>query len=42
MTRALEEADGNIVRAARILGAHPRQVYRWIKRFSLALDRFRR
>ncbi|MCG8421166.1 MAG: sigma 54-interacting transcriptional regulator [Proteobacteria bacterium] len=38
---ALSETGGNVVRAAELLHAHPRQVYRWIKRFSLSLDSFR-
>ncbi|MCG8419263.1 MAG: helix-turn-helix domain-containing protein [Proteobacteria bacterium] len=38
---ALSATGGNMVRAAEILRIHPRQVYRWIKRFSLSLDSFR-
>lgn len=41
VTRALATTGGNVVQAAELLGAHPRQVYRWIKRYSLSLDRFR-
>ena len=38
---ALSETGGNVVRAAALLHAHPRQVYRWIKRFSQSPDSFR-
>lgn len=39
---ALEATGGNVVRAAECLGAHPRQLYRWIERHDINLDRFRR
>lgn len=39
---ALEATGGNVVRAAECLGAHPRQLYRWIERHEINLDRFRR
>jgi DNA-binding NtrC family response regulator len=39
---ALEATGGNVVRAAQRLGTHPRQVYRWLERFALPLERFRR
>jgi transcriptional regulator with GAF, ATPase, and Fis domain len=38
----LESTAGNVVHAARTLGTHPRQVYRWIERAGIALDRFRK
>ena len=38
---ALQATGGNVVRAAECLGAHPRQVYRWIERHDIDLDRFR-
>ncbi len=39
---ALEAHGGNVVRAAKALGTHPRQVYRWIERYAISLDRYRR
>jgi DNA-binding NtrC family response regulator len=39
---ALEATGGNIVRTAECLGSHPRQVYRWIERHEIPLDRYRR
>lgn len=39
---ALEATGGNVVRAAECLGTHPRQVYRWIERHEIDLDRLRR
>lgn len=39
---ALEVTGGNVVRAAECLGTHPRQVYRWIERHEIDLDRLRR
>jgi DNA-binding NtrC family response regulator len=41
ITAALEAAGGNVVRAAAALGAHPRQLYRWIERFGVDLARYR-
>ena len=41
ITAALEATSGNVVQAAKKLGTHPRQLYRWIKQFELDLDRFR-
>lgn len=38
---ALRATHGNVVKAAGLLGVHPRQVYRWIERFSLELTSFR-
>ncbi|MBI5517713.1 MAG: sigma 54-interacting transcriptional regulator [Deltaproteobacteria bacterium] len=38
---ALAAHRGNVVQVARSLGTHPRQVYRWIERLGLSLDRFR-
>ncbi|MFI5300736.1 MAG: sigma 54-interacting transcriptional regulator [Polyangiales bacterium] len=38
---ALAETGGNMVRAAAKLGTHPRQLYRWIERWGIELDRFR-
>ena len=38
----LETTAGNVVHAARTLGTHPRQVYRWIERSGISLDRFRK
>lgn len=37
----LDTTGGNVVRAAEQLGVHPRQLYRYIKRFEVPLDRFR-
>ncbi len=39
--QALAAASGNVVRAARALTTHPRQLYRWIARYQISLDRFR-
>ncbi len=41
VSNALIATRGNVVRAAELLGSHPRQVYRWIKRYSLSLDDYR-
>ena len=41
VSRALADTRGNVVRAAELLGTHPRQVYRWLKRYSLSLDDYR-
>jgi DNA-binding NtrC family response regulator len=38
---ALAATKGNVVRAAARLGAHPRQLYRWIERYALSLDKYR-
>jgi DNA-binding NtrC family response regulator len=38
---ALEEHGGNVVRAAKQLGTHPRQLYRWIERHAIDLQRYR-
>ena len=38
---ALAASSGNVVRAAQLLGTHPRQVYRWIERHGIGLDRWR-
>lgn len=38
---ALRATRGNVVRAAARLGLHPRQLYRLVERFGLALDRYR-
>lgn len=39
---ALNATQGNVVRAAQLLQTHPRQLYRWIDRYKIALDDFRR
>jgi DNA-binding NtrC family response regulator len=41
VTAALARARGNVVHAAASLGAHPRQVYRWLARYGIAIERFR-
>jgi DNA-binding NtrC family response regulator len=38
---ALVSTRGNVVRAAKLLSAHPRQVYRWIDRHALDLEKLR-
>ncbi len=38
---ALRQTAGNVVQAAKKLGAHPRQLYRWIKRYQIDLESFR-
>lgn len=38
---ALEASGGNVVRAATALASHPRQLYRWIERFGIDLERYR-
>lgn len=38
---ALQLHRGNVVRAARYLNTHPRQLYRWIERLGVDLSRFR-
>jgi sigma-54 dependent transcriptional regulator, acetoin dehydrogenase operon transcriptional activator AcoR len=37
----LEQFGGNVVRAAKQLGTHPRQLYRWIEKHGLSLDKYR-
>ena len=39
--QALEAAGGNMVQAARQLGTSPRQLYRWVERLQISLERFR-
>lgn len=39
---ALARSKGNVVRAAEILETHPRQLYRWLDKLAIPLDRFRR
>ncbi len=39
---ALREEQGNVVHAAQRLGTHARQVYRWIEKYGLSLETFRR
>lgn len=41
ITRALTASGGNVVRAAASLAMHPRQLYRWIERLGVDLERFR-
>jgi sigma-54 dependent transcriptional regulator, acetoin dehydrogenase operon transcriptional activator AcoR len=41
VTRALAATGGNVVRAAASLAMHPRQLYRWIDRLGVDLERFR-
>jgi transcriptional regulator with GAF, ATPase, and Fis domain len=41
VAQVLAETGGNVVRAAASLGAHPRQLYRWIERHALDLERYR-
>jgi sigma54-dependent transcription regulator len=41
VSSALEVTGGNVVRAAERLGTHPRQLYRYIERFGIPLDRLR-
>ncbi len=38
---ALAQTGGNVIRAAALLDARPRQLYRWIERFDLPLDKYR-
>jgi len=37
----LAAAGGNVVRAAEQLGTHPRQLYRWLERYAISLDKYR-
>ncbi|MSP60822.1 MAG: FHA domain-containing protein [Myxococcales bacterium] len=39
---ALEQSAGNVVRAAGLLETSSRQLYRWIERHAIPLDRYRR
>lgn len=39
---ALSEHDGNVRAVARVVGKAPTQVYRWLRRFGLDPERFRR
>lgn len=41
VVRALTATGGNVVRAAAALAMHPRQLYRWIERLGVDLERFR-
>ena len=38
---ALSRSKGNVMQAARQLKTHARQLYRWIERLSLPLDKYR-
>lgn len=38
---ALATTKGNVVRAAKLLGTHPRQLYRWLDLLEVSLDDFR-
>ena len=38
---ALAAAQGNVVRAAESFGTSARQLYRWIQRHGVDLERFR-
>ena len=38
---ALADCGGNVVRAAEQLRTRPRQLYRWIERFAIDLDKYR-
>jgi transcriptional regulator of acetoin/glycerol metabolism len=38
---ALAATEGNVVRAAQQLETHPRQLYRWIEKLSIPLDKYR-
>lgn len=39
---ALREEQGNVVHVASRLGTHARQVYRWIEKYGLSLETYRR
>lgn len=41
LSAALTTTKGNVVRAAKLLGTHPRQLYRWLDLLKLSLDDFR-
>ena len=38
---ALAATQGNVVRAAQLLDTHPRQLYRWIEKLALPLNKYR-
>ena len=38
---AIEASGGSVIRAATSLDVRPRQPYRWIERFGVALDAYR-
>ena len=38
---ALSRSKGNVMQAARQLKTHAKQLYRWIERLSLPLDKYR-
>lgn len=37
----LKETHGNVVHAAKQLGTHARQVYRWIEKLGIDVESFR-
>lgn len=39
---ALRATRGNVVHAAELLGVHPRQLYRWMDRFELSVEAYRK
>jgi transcriptional regulator with GAF, ATPase, and Fis domain len=39
---ALRRTNGNVVQAAAALGTHPRQLYRYVERFGLDVDAYRK
>jgi len=41
LAAALTAARGNVSAAARSLGTHPRQVYRWVDKYGLDLEHYR-
>jgi transcriptional regulator of acetoin/glycerol metabolism len=41
LAAALAAVGGNVVQAARALDTHPRQIYRWLERYGLDLERYR-
>lgn len=41
LSAALTTTKGNVVRAAKLLGTHPRQLYRWLDALKLSLEDFR-
>lgn len=41
LTAALAATGGNVVRAAQKLGTHARQLYRWIEKLGIDLDKYR-
>jgi DNA-binding NtrC family response regulator len=38
---ALAKTGGNVIRAAELIDVRPRQLYRWIARFNVPLDKYR-